>query len=114
MPRGYATVRRLPTCHRGEGAGDDDEEGESEDEDEDGGSDWEGPRLTGNGLKTKRRKQHSFLLHIRITLIPCPILPTSNHVDKYSLLITVLLIRPGVHNVMLTTVDKHLGVPISG
>jgi hypothetical protein len=70
-----------------EGGGDDDEEGESEDEDEDDGLDVEGSRLASNGLQTKRRKQHSFyftlelLLHLQ-HLIPCPILPTINHVDK--------------------------------
>jgi hypothetical protein len=50
----------------------------------------EGTRLAGNGLET------------------------INHVDKCSLLITVLLISPGVDNVMLTTVDKHPGVAIPG
>ncbi len=70
-----------------EGGGDDDEEGESEDEDEDDGLDVKGSRLASNGLQTKRRKQHSFyftlelLLHLQ-HLIPCPILPTINHVDK--------------------------------
>ena len=75
----------------GGSGGDDDEEGESEAEDED--EDGEGTRLAGNGLETKRRKQHSFcftlelLLHLH-HLIPCPSLPTINHVDKRSLLIT--------------------------
>jgi hypothetical protein len=57
------------------------EEGESDDENEDS----EGTRLAGNGLETKRRKQRSFyitlelLLHLQ-HLIPCPSIPTINHV----------------------------------
>ena len=50
-----------------------------------------GPRLAGNGLQTKWRKQHSsyftldLLLH-SLHLIPCNILPAINHVDECSLL----------------------------
>jgi hypothetical protein len=47
-------------------------------------------------------------------LMPCSSLPTINHVDKRSLLITILLISTGFDNVKITTVDKHRGVASSG
>ena len=49
------------------------------------------------------------LLHLQ-HLIPCPSLPTINHVDKRPLLITVLLISTGFDDVKITTVYKHPGV----
>jgi hypothetical protein len=50
------------------------------------------------------------LLHLQ-HLIPWPILPTINHVHKWSLVITVLLISTGFDhsNVKRTTFDKHPG-----
>ncbi len=50
------------------------------------------------------------LLHLQ-HLIPCPSLPTINHVDKRSLLITVLLISTGVDALRYRLLIKTLALP---
>jgi hypothetical protein len=56
-----------------------------------------------------KSNKSELLLHLQ-HLIPCPSLPTINHVHKRPLLITVLLISTGFDDVKITTVYKHPGV----